>query len=1278
MSHHLFCKTRAARDVLLDGNRRVSKVIILFLIVAMVGCDRSSQSPSKPLPSTSSAVASPGLQSRALPKREPRHNRTRFESLGADRTGIEFVHHWTPPVDYPHDLETQMAGGGVAIGDYDEDGRPDIYLSRPHGGNRLYRNLGDFRFEDMTDAAGVRDDDTWGGGVSFVDIDNDGDLDLFACAYDGPNRLFINQNNGTFVEQAKRFGLDFHGASVMMAFCDYDLDGDLDGYLLTNRLNPPPDTKFGSVMRINGQWVIPPEAREYKDIIVTPNGEPIPINAAQFDHLFRNDGMDETGQFRFTDVNQQAGIDGNDHGLGVVWWDYNDDGLPDLYVANDFTDPDCLYHNNGDGTFTNIIATALPHTPWFSMGTDAADINNDGRVDLMASDMTGTDHYKQKVGMGEMGAQLWFLDYPTPRQYMRNAVYLNTGTRRFLEVAYLTGLAETDWTWTVRFADLDEDTRVDAFVTNGMTRDWQNSDLKRQVEALGGKQSARGRKFWQNQSAKIDRNLLFRNHGDLRFHSEGAAWGLDHNGVSFGAATGDLDGDGDLDLVVNNFEEHAGVYRNLSSEHHRIVIRLKGTQSNRFGLGTKVQVETKSGGQRRDVTLARGFMSAGEPMAHFGLGRDEAIGRLKLHWPSGLVQSFENLPANREYTITEPATSPAAADAAASESTTPESAVPLGPIFQAGTVALSSVHREQPFDDFKLQPLLPNRLSQLGPGMACGDIDGDGDDDLFHSGAAGQPGTVLINQNGRFVAAPGLSSRVLAADRECEDMGPLLFDADSDGDLDLYVVSGGIECEAGSPLLQDRLYLNDGQGQFTKAPADTLPNMPTSGSMVVAADYDRDGDLDLFVGGRVRPGSYPLAPQSYLLRNDHAEIGKLRFTVVTDEKAIGLSQLGMVTGALWTDTDRDGWLDLMVTYEWGPIRLWRNHRGQLTNVTESAGLSERTGWWNGIAGRDLDNDGDIDYVVTNFGLNTKYEASATGPVELYYGDFDASGQHRLVEAEYEGQKLYPVRGRSCSSHAIPIVGQRFTSYHDFALASLSEIYTLQCLQQSHRFSANTLDSGILINDGRGRFEFHELPRIAQASPSFGVVSTDFDGDGRADIYLAQNFFGPQVETGRMDGGVSLLLRGQGHLAGGNPAFTPVWPDRSGIVVAGDATSALCTDANGDGLPDLLVAVNNGRAQSFQNLSKHDNQFLSVYLQNEAGSPAVGAYVEVILSDQLRQAAEVYAGSGYLSQSTHVLTFGLGSGRTVEHVKVRWADHSVTEYNDIGAKTVLRLRQNIVP
>jgi len=502
-----------------------SKVACVLLLIA--GCSSEPAGDSPQAHDVTPAISSSTLGARSASPGPL------FSSLTSTETGIDFIHDWFPPERYPFDLETAMAGGGVAIGDYDNDGYPDVYLTRPSGGNRLFRNLGNFKFEDATESAGLAKR-FWGQGASFVDIDNDGDLDLHGCAHAALNRLYLNNGDGTFREAAAEFGLDFRGASVMMTFADYDLDGDLDGYLTTNHLNPPPGFKLGNApMMSDGSILMPEHAREYRKVLYDADGKPAVVRAGQFDHLFRNDGG------KFTEVTAESGISGADHGLSATWWDYDGDGDPDLYVANDFTDPDYLYRNNGDGTFTNVIAEALPHTPWFSMGSAAADINNDGRLDFIASDMSGTNHFKQKIGMGEMSESLWFLDLPTPRQYMRNALYLNTGTDRFMEAAYLTGLAGTDWTWSTNFADFDEDGMVDLLVTNGMTRDWQDSDLKAHVKTLGGKNSPRGRAFWINQPPKADPNLAFRNRGDFKFEESGDKWGLNHSGVSYGAATGD-------------------------------------------------------------------------------------------------------------------------------------------------------------------------------------------------------------------------------------------------------------------------------------------------------------------------------------------------------------------------------------------------------------------------------------------------------------------------------------------------------------------------------------------------------------------------------------------------------------------------------------------------------------------------------------------------------------------------------------------------------------------
>ena len=1118
-----------------------------------------------------------GIAVRTLPKRTALEGPL-FEELSAEQTGVDFVHQWSFPQG-KYDLETALVWGGVCAGDYDGDSRPDIFLTRSTGGCRLYRNLGDFRFQDVTDAAGVATDGTWATSASFADVDDDGDLDLYVCCYDAPNRLYVNHGDGTFREQARSFGLDFDGASTAMAFCDYDLDGDLDGYLLTHSLKHRKET-FKVVLDGNAIR-IPEEHREHVGVLYPSDGRAIEIETGQLDRLYRNDG---------------------------------------------------------DGTFTDVAPKALPHTPWFSMGIGTADIDNDGRLDLMGSDMSGTSHYKQKVGMGDMSNESWFLSHGEPLQYMRNAVYLNTGTERFMEVAYLTGLASSDWTWSLLFGDLDEDGWADLFVSNGMTRDWVDSDLDDQADAMGGQYSPEGKRFWLEQPQRTEKNLAFRNLGDLRFREVGSEWGLDHFGVTFGAVLSDLDLDGDLDLVITDFEGPARLYRNGSAGAHRVQVRLRGRASNSHGLGATVRVRTAAGEQVRFLTGTRGFASAGESLAHFGLSRHSTVDRLTVEWPSGHVQHFDDLPGNRHYTVTEP-------EGPVSRPAPPDREPTM---FEPSKAVRLFSHKEADYDDYARQPLLPQRMSRLGPGLACGDVDGDGDDDLYFGGAAGEPGDLVLNRGaGRFRWSQQGS---FDKDAAHEDMGALFLDSDADGDMDLYVVSGGAECDPGSPLLRDRLYLNDGQGGFSSAPEGTLPDLADSGGPVAAADFDRDGYVDLFVGGRQIPGRYPLTPESRLLRNEGE-----RFAEVTDANAPGLRRGGMITSALWSDADGDGWVDLLLTYEWGPVRFWRNDQGKLVDRTAEAGLGERPGWWNGIAGRDVDNDGDIDYAVTNFGLNTKYHAQTGKPTLLFCGDFESSGRMRLVEAGYEDDHLFPLRGKSCSSNAMPFLKDRFPTFKSFALASLNDIYAAPTLESAQRFEVDTLESGVLINDGRGRFDFRPLPRLAQVAPGFGVVLTEVDGDGDTDLYLVQNFFSPQPETGRMDGGMSLLL-----LGGGDGTFRPVGPDRSGLVVTGDAKGLACTDLNRDGWADFVATVNDNEPAMFLSRGRDDVRVLEVRLDGPVGNPTgVGARVTLTLDSGASQTAEVCAGGSYLSQSSPSLFFGLGKKGRVREINVRWPDGTVS-------------------
>ncbi len=720
--------------------------------------------------------------------------------------------------------------------------------------------------------------------------------------------------------------------------------------------------------------------------------------------------------------------------------------------------------------------------------------------------------------------------------------------------------------------------------------------------------------------------------------------------MSYAAAHADLDRDGNLDLVVNNLDQPVSLYRNRgTADHNRVVIRLQGRESNRFGIGAEVEIETESGRQIRQFNPMRGFSSSDEPLIHFGLGKAENINRLTVRWPCGAVQTHRDLVANREYTITEKAAAARGPQAAPTTATQP--------LFASSPATRKIRHWETPYDDFKLQPLLPNSLSQLGPGLACADLDRDGDDDLYLSGCAGYPGQLLVNDGQGSYHAREFPAGTAA--KQSEDLGSLFFDADGDGDSDLYVVSGSVEAPPRHSSLADRLYLNQtgagGRPRFIPAPTGALPANADSGSCVAAADFDRDGDLDLFVGGRVNPSQYPTSPGSRLLVND-SKPGKVAFRDGTAQFAPALQSNSMVTGATWSDANGDGWIDLLLSTEWGPVRYFQNDEGRLVERTVDAGLGSRFGWWTGVSGGDFDHDGDIDYVATNFGLNTKYHASFETPEILYYGDLDGTGKRRLVEAGFEDGQCFPHRGFSCSGHAMPFLREKMKTYDKFARATLPELYTANRLEAAQKYQANTLESGLLLNDGRGRFTFKALPPLAQVSPAFGSAVTDADGDGHLDIYLVHNFFTPQIETRPIDTGLSLLLRGRG-----DGTFAPVWPRQSGLLVPGDAKSLVVTDFNADSRPDFVIGINDGEAKAFENQAPPGHH-LAVKLRGPSGNPqAIGAHVTLVSNRNPPQTREVAAGSGYLSQSSSTLFFGLGKQSGEAKIEVRWPNGKSTSH-----------------
>ena len=838
-----------------------------------------------------------------------------------------------------------------------------------------------------------------------------------------------------------------------------------------------------------------------------------------------------------------------------------------------------------------------------------------------------------------------------------------------MEGAFLAGVANSDWTWSVKFGDLDNDGRIDLYVNNGMARNFNDSDIPFNPGMLIGQTEWA---IYEKGEPRKERCKAFRNRGDYDFEDVAKAWGLDHLGMSYGAAYADLNGTGNLDLVVTRLDEPVTIFRNRETQNHRIEFFLKGSHGNTSGIGATVRLTSGGVQQMRMLSAATGFISQNEPMIHFGLGdRTSRATAVSITWPGGRVQTFTDLAADKAYTITEPAPSPNSSASRPPASLPPPSRPPYVPtgtsLFTKADIPAFEAHHETPFDDFKRQPLLPNKLSQLGPGLAVGDVNGDGLDDLFVSGAAGQASMLYINNGkGGFEKLP---QPAFEADKASESMGAVFFDARGSGINDLYVASGGVEGEPNDAVFRGRLYFNDGKGNFTKAPDDALPDTRESSSVVCAGDFDGDGKLDLFVGGRVIPGRWPEAPQSQLLHNEGG-----KFKDVIDDVAPGLRRIGMATSAIWSDVDGDGKLDLMVTLEWGAPHYLHNENGKLVDRSREAGLLDYTGWWNGIAARDLDGSGHISFVVTNFGLNNKYHASLAHPTQLYYGDFDGTGNRQIVEAEFEDETLFPVRGRSCSSRAMPILKEKFKTYKDWALAPLDVIYDKPKLETALHFQATTLESGVLLNDGTGRFKFKPLPHLAQIFPAYGCVLTDVAGDGIADLYMVGNFFGPQVETGRMDGGLTLLLKGNG-----DGTFKEIWPAESGLVIPGDSKSLVTLDLNGDGWPDFVIGKNDEKPEVYErqlNIPLPIRPYpkiepLRVRLKGPAGNPTcIGARVTVELENGKKQTDEVRAGGGYLSQSTATLTFGLDKAKQAKSITVHWPNGKTTTSNGGSGAVVL--------
>ncbi|WP_052272883.1 VCBS repeat-containing protein [Flavihumibacter solisilvae] len=1088
-----------------------------------------------------------------------------FTLLSEKQTGIQFLNQ----VNEDDSLnvlryEYLYNGAGVGIGDFNKDGLDDIYFSGNSTPGKLFINKGGFRFEDVTRSSGTAGNGTWATGVAVADVNGDGWPDIYVChsgKYSDPaklkNELFINQGvvNGQvkFTEQAAAFGLDAPGTqSTQAAFLDYDRDGDLDMFLVNHSnhtYNP-----FLNTRKVRS----------------TPN--------MQFgNRLFRNNGI-SNGAAVFEDVTLQSGIVNHalNFGLSVTVSDFNGDGWPDMYTTSDYSEKDCLYINMGNGTFTEQLERSFAHISKYSMGADVADYNNDGLPDLFTLDMLPENNYRQKLLRGpdeyDQYHLLWDSGYY--KQQMRNMLQLNRGqdekgNLRFSEIGQFAGVSNTDWSWAGLFADFDNDGWKDLLVTNGYLRDFTNMDfLKYTVADAKIKAAQQGHQNFQTQAlvkempANKVSNYIFRNNHDLSFSDKTREWGLMKPAVSNAAAYADFDNDGDLDLVICNNNEPAMLYRNnreQAGSNNFIRITCKGPAGNTMALGAKVKVITSGGlTQMQEINPVRGYQSTVSNQLNFGIPGTAQVQRVTVTWPDGTVSERGEAAAGQQLVFEH------GKDVAAKG----ESTKPAAKIFTdvTRTSGIDFVHRENDFVDFKDEVLLPYMLSRKGPALAVADVNGDKLDDVFLGGAIGQAGVLYIQTAGSTFQR--CTSQPWIADSSSEDVNAIFFDADNDGDPDLYVVSGGNEYGDQSPEYADRLYLNDGKGNFEKSTS-AVPQMLSPKQAVAAGDYDHDGDLDLFVGGMSVPGFFPQAARSYLLRND-SKNGRVLFTEIMADAAPALQSPGMINDALWADTDGDNFPELFLAGDWMPLQCWKNENGTFRKqlISKNDTLS---GLWSAIRAADLDDDGDLDFLLGNAGRNNQFKASASQPMTIVAGDFDNNGSTDPIFSYYIQGKSYPSPSRDELLDQIVPLRKKFIHYSDYANASINDIVPAAAFAKAQQVTCNQLSSGVLWNEGKSGFRFESLPSEAQLSCVNGFVVNDFDNDHKNEVFLAGNFEAYRVQLGQSDAGLGLLVK-----IDENKGFLPLTPMQAGNYAGGDIRRIAMVRSKDSNM--VILAGNNQQPQ----------------------------------------------------------------------------------------------------
>ncbi len=1067
-----------------------------------------------------------------------------FTRLDEKDTGINFEN--TLFEDGPLNVANYIYfynGGGVSVGDINNDGLQDVLFTGNMVRNRLFLNKGNFEFEDITKKAGVDIMQGWCTGATMTDINNDGKLDIYICrsADINPERrknlLFINNGDLSFTEKAEEYGLADNGYSTQASFFDYDKDGDLDCFIINHSIQ-----KYTAGVQDN------PELRKQKN----------PDYASK---LYRNDNN------HFTNVSDEAGIFSNvlTFGLGIAVSDFNNDGWPDISVSNDFNEPDYFFENNKNGTFTEKLASTMDNISLYSMGSDAADYNNDGLTDLLTLDMMPEDNKTMKMHSGaENFDKFQFLfKQGFYYQYSRNMLQHNNGDGTFSEVAQLAGVSNSDWSWAGLFGDYDNDGFKDLFITNGYVKDYTEMDfLKYQVD--------RAIKTMAKDTANIDAmpeylrkmpkneipNYAFQNNGNGTFSKKTADWGFDQKGVSAGAAYADFDNDGDLDLVVNNSNEMACIYKNNSEKlvkNNYLSVKLNGGAANPRGVGAKVKLFCKGQQFYQEQSPVRGFQSSNDPILNFGVGKNAEIDSVIVIWPNDSFEKMVNVKANQVLEIK---------SVNAKGKWNYDSGKIKYKIFSQSALA-GVKHTENTFNDFTVQSLLPNYLSRQGPGIEVADVNKDGLDDFFIGGARDMPSQLFLqNGNNTFTKK---SNPIFEKDRASEDIASTFFDADNDGDQDLYVAGGGYEFNENDPLLQDRLYLNDGKGNFTKKEK-ALPAMLASKGCVKAADVDNDGDIDLFVGGRLVPRKYPTTPQSYILIND----GKGNFKENIEHICPDLAQIGMVTDALWVDINNDKQPDLVVVGEWMPIKVYINSKGILTDKSAEFIHFASTGWWNKLSAADMDNDGDLDLVIGNTGTNTQFHVSEKEPMTVHYKDFTENETIIPVLSYYIGGVSYPAASRDDMVDPMPFLKKKFIEYKTYATATIDDLFTAEQLKDAKILKAEIMNTIYLENQGAKGFVQHELPIEAQYGPVCGIAIHDFNKDGKNDMLLAGGNTWTRIKFGRYSANHGVLLIGDGK---NNFKYIP--QTQSGLNLKGNIKSLKII--KGSKSNSIIAGVNDGEA-----------------------------------------------------------------------------------------------------